>query len=67
MTQDEWIKINNPYKLKPGDTVLLDKDHNNSSIVVLHSLTPNHMFARVSSTTNSDKWEVMTRRLKPNN
>lgn len=59
----------NPFNLKIGQVVILDKDFNNSSEVVIKSLSPNGMFASISAHDEEDTgdwyWQVMTARLSP--
>lgn len=61
---------NNPNNVQVGQTVILDWDHANRSLVVIESMTPNAMFSRVRPAKlerpkDSDYWETMTRRLAP--
>lgn len=58
----------NKLNLQPGDTVRLDKEFRNSSIVVIKSITPLGMYstihsAKIKNPTNKDCWETMTNRL----
>jgi len=57
----------NQYEFKPGDVVVLDESHPNSSKVKIVSLSPNKMFAIVhqDELTVEDAWETMTNRLTP--
>ncbi len=61
------IKINhNPHNLEPDQKVILDKNHHDSSIVTIESLTrPNQMFANVYWFNKNNTWQVMTKRLSP--
>lgn len=56
----------NPFNLQEGQHVILDKDFNNGSEVVIYMFTPNKMFALIYSAIESgDMWECMTNRLTP--
>lgn len=52
----------------PGDTVILDKEFNNSSKVKVVAISSNELFARVHDAsledpTDKDCWDVMMNRL----
>lgn len=54
----------NKFNLQEGEHVILDKDFNNTSEVVIFKFTPNEMIATVYSAIESgDMWQVMTNRL----
>lgn len=62
--------MNNPNNVTVGQTVILDWDHANRSMVVIESMTPNQMFSRVrpailETPKEGDYWDTMTRRLAP--
>lgn len=50
---------------KIGEEVILDKEYNNSSTVIIARFTPNKLFSTVYAKENPKKelWEVMTNRL----
>lgn len=52
----------NKYNLKAGDTVVLDKDFNNSSIVTIVSIST--IYALIKD-EEGNEWEVMVNRLTP--
>jgi hypothetical protein len=56
----------NKHNLKIGQEVWLDSKYRNKSKVIIHSFTPNQMFAFVlTDKTLGDMWQVMTNRLTP--
>ncbi len=55
----------NPHNLQEGDEVILDKDFNNSSEVILLNFTKSQVYATVYSDDSKEQWTVMTNRLSP--
>jgi hypothetical protein len=60
----------NPHNIQLGDTVILDINYINSSMVTVAEISPRGVHARVYSADIktphiSDIWEVMTNRLTP--
>lgn len=54
----------NPFNLKEGQRVIVDKGYRNSSEATIIRFTPNRMFATVKS-DDGYEWETMTYRLTP--
>ena len=59
--------MNNEHNLKEWQHVILDKDFQNKSEVVIHKFSPNEMFSTVYSANEvgGEMWQVMTYRLSP--
>ena len=55
----------NPYELKVGDAVILDKQFANKSAITIVDFTPNKMYSSIRSKDSGNEWMVMTHRLQP--
>lgn len=55
----------NPFELSIGETVLLDEQYANWSIVEIVSFSPSFMYAKIREPFGEDTWQVMTNRLTP--
>jgi hypothetical protein len=55
----------NPYELKVGDAVILDKQFTNKSAITITDFTPNKMYSSIRSEDSDNEWMVMTHRLQP--
>ncbi len=60
----------NPHNFKPGDTVRLDANFANTSVVVIMTMTPKCIYSRVvpvefKTQNNDNSWVTRTDRLTP--